>query len=222
MPLIALQAYARGKGDPPQTSEDVRKHVYHSETKRNANSFPYLEGGDISRYHITWSGSYLEYGKWLAEPQTLSRFSGPRVLLREIISPLPYLLNASVVTDTMLYNKSVLHVIAKEDPDEDRMWALAAILNSKLASFVIRYRGRKSQRGLFPKIVNADLKGFPVPKDLDNARSELASLCKRISKTVEAEERNELAGMQHQIDQAVYAAYGLTPDLIQVVEDSLR
>ena len=59
----------------------------------------------------------------------------------------------------------MLHILPRnqDDETENQLLALLGILNSNLASFVIMQRGRKSQRRIFPKIVNDDLKDFPLP-----------------------------------------------------------
>lgn len=178
VPSIALQAYAVGKGDPPQTVNDVREHVYHSITKKEADYYPYLEGADVKPWQLCWSGKYLKYGACLAEPQILERFKGPRIVIREIINPSPYLLIGCYTNELYLYNKSVLHVLPNNSAGEDEVLAILAILSSKVGSFVIRSRGRKSQRRIFPKIVQEDLKHFPIPKNLNQHVPALANLAR--------------------------------------------
>ena len=206
MPLIALQAYAVGKGSPPQTADDVRSHIYHHTAKAHPESHPYLEGADVRRYSCAWSGAYLRHGPWLAEPQRLDRFEGPRVLVREILGPLPRLLIAAFVDSCCLYNKSVLHVIAAPHGSREAMLALLAILNSTLASLVIALRGRKSQRRLFPKIVNEDLKDFPLPEDPAGHVRRLAELAEKRSKAGDDDRRAK--NLEDEIETAVFEAYG--------------
>lgn len=203
-PLIALQAYARGAGQPAQSADDVKKHVFHVHEKVDDSAYPYLEGSDISRYKISWSGSYLKYGPWLAEPQQLERYIGPRLVLREIIRPLPYVAVAAFTDKTYLYNKSVLHILPKHDYGQLELLALLSILNSKLGSLILHFRGRKSQRKIFPKIVNEDLKRFPVPLEFGANVRELSDLSRLFT-----EDDTSSQTLQNTIDQAVYRAYKL-------------
>lgn len=222
VPLIALQAYALGKGRPPQTREHIQKHAYHCSTKEDEFCYPYLEGAGVQRYKTIWSGLYLKYGPWLAEPQVLSRFSGPRLLIREVINPPPYLLNAAFAEETMLYNKSVLHIRLKEQVQEDSLLALLALLNSKLASFIILQRGRKSQRRLFPKIVNDDLKDFQLPVDFASQVKNLSALAQQmLDYTLRGAAAQELTQVQGEIDNAVYSAFGLKNSQVKDLEESL-
>lgn len=206
-PLIAIQAYSVGKGSPPQSKETVKSHAYHGKEKLSNEHIPYLEGKDIRRYSIDWSKSYLHHGKHLAEPQTLRRFSGPRLLIREILNPAPYALISAYTEEIYLYNKSVLHIISKAECDGDDFYALLAILNSSLAGRYIQSFGRKSQRKLFPKIVNADLKNFPLPKTFRASKQKLAELARRASIT--SQNKHEFLKIQEALDQAVLEAYKL-------------
>ena len=210
---IALQAYATGKGVPPQSKEVVKNHSFHSNQKESADYYPYLEGADITRYQINWSGQYLKYGPWLAEPQRLERFAGPRLLLREIIGPYPRLLIAAFTSATFLYNKSVLHILPKQTAlPTEFFWALLAILNSTTASFVVRAYGRKSQRQLFPKIVNADLKDFPLPLKFKELVPTLAPLAQELATLLASGQPTAATVLEESLDRQVAKAYGLEPE----------
>ena len=217
-PRIALQAYCRGKGDPPQTQAQVKAHVYDRAFKEDEHTYPYLEGRDIRRYTVSWSGGYLKHGKWLAEPQKIEFFRGARVVLREITNPLPDLLNAAVVETPMLYNKSVLHVIRAPDSSPECAWALLAVLNSRLASFILYHTGRKTQRALFPKIVNDDLKHFPLPKDFLRHTRTLAGRARAMTALVEAQAPAEKINReQGEIDELVCRMYRIDSGTAPVI-----
>ena len=208
---IALQAYSVGKGTPPQTKEVVQNHPYHSTIQETRDYYPYLEGSDISRYRIGWSGKYLKYGPWLAEPQKLERFTGPRLVLREIIAPPPYLLITAFTSEPFLYNKSVLHILPKQAAaPADLFWALLAILNSKTAAFIVYITGRKSQRALFPKIVNSDLKDFPLPATFVDQAAVLATLARERTRISLDGPASQFAALDERIDRQVAAAYELS------------
>ncbi len=204
-PLIALQAYARGKGTPPQTAEMVKAHVYDRTERSEPDVYPYLRGSDIRRYEYSHSGMYLKFGAWLAEPQELTRFSGPRIVLREILGAVPNVLVATFIEETALYNKSVLHILPKGHLPKEVLLALLGVLNSRCASFIIACRGQKSQRRLFPKIVNADLKAFPVPRRIFSDPHPLARLVEKRLET-----RNGMSSeIEHEIEATVLEYFRL-------------
>lgn len=206
IPAIALQAYAAGKGTPRQSKADVKGQIFHTPTKIDDNTFPYLEGGDIGRYRKQWSGRYLRHGVFLAEPQPLSRFRGPRVLVREILGRSPYLINAVYCEEPWLYNKSILHILPRKEIEAYSVKALAALINSKPVSFVLLLTGRKSQRKLFPKVLNDDLRDIPIPIVFDDIALSLSTLYEQ---RFDASSRRRIETLDEQIDQVVANAYGL-------------
>jgi len=215
LPLIALQAYALGRGTPAQTAQDVRGHVFHT-TQPDQDTVPYLEGADINRFQINWSGTFLRCGPWLSEFQSLERFAGPRIIIREILAPAPYLLRASFTDQPFVYNRSALHIIGRDgDADPTLMRALTAILNSRLGSVVIRLTGRKSQRSMFPKLVADDLRGFPLPADLSKIAPELASLAERIAVATRDKVADEIEAIQREIDAKVALGYGVSLESLE-------
>lgn len=173
-PKIALQVYATGKGSPPQSSETVKNHLFHSTEKLTSDHYPYLVGKDVGRYRLAWSGSYLRYGPWVAEFQPIERYSGPRVLVREVLGKHPYHFIATYTEETYFYNRSILHFVPDSDNKEEDLLALTALLNSQIGSFYLRINGRKASRSLFPKVVNEDLKEFPLPNSFQEIKCELA------------------------------------------------
>lgn len=154
-----LQAYERGKGHPPQTAEDVKGHIFDRQQRENSDSFKYLEGKDVQRYVIRWSGLWMQYGPWLSQPREIGIFSRPRLLLREITGREPYCLNFAFINVPFLNNKSVLNILDYED-DLSNLKILTGILNSRLISFFYKQNAVKSGRKIFPKVVVKDLLKF--------------------------------------------------------------
>ena len=224
-----LQAYERGKGKPPQTAEYVRNHVFDRSEREDENSFRYLQGRDVGRYVLTWSGQWLQYGLWLSQPRSLDIFTRPRVLLREITAAFPRCLHATYVADLFLNNKSVLNVLHPDD-DAEELLCLLGILNSRFMSLFYKHRAVKSARKLFPKVVIRNLREFPYPSKFD--KMQRPRLIHLVGQTLALGE--ELAGAtistdkdlfqrqieatDRQIDALVYELYGLTEEEIAVVE----
>jgi hypothetical protein len=101
-----LQAYEKGKGTPPQTARDVADHVFDRQKQEDDNSYKYLQGGDVGRYGIFWSGMWMQYGPWLSQPREIQIFSRPRILIREITGKLPHCIHAAFATGALLNNKA--------------------------------------------------------------------------------------------------------------------
>lgn len=171
-----LQAYERGKGDPKQTASDVRNHVYDRHEREDENSYRYLQGRDVRRYGLDWSGMWMQHGPWLSQPREIDMFVRPRVLIREITSPMPHVFSAAFTAETYLSNKSVLTVL-HETNDEAELRLLEVVLNSRLMSLCYRSRAVKGARRIFPKIVVRNLRELPFPSAVsDTLRTNVVAL----------------------------------------------
>ena len=53
-----IQAYEIGKGKPICTAEMKASRVYHAQEKHTDQHLRYLQGKDVCRYHLAWSGEY--------------------------------------------------------------------------------------------------------------------------------------------------------------------
>lgn len=227
-----LQAYEKGKGSPPQSAEDVKNHIFDFDGKVDGDTYRYLQGRDVGRYQLNWSGMWMRHGPWLSQPRNLELFSRPRVLVREITGRLPYCLHATYVEGDYLNNKSILNVLHEND-DQTKLKCLCALLNSRMISLYYKDRAVKGARKIFPKIVIRNLREFPYPSHVaDKNESRLASLVDdragmqlRLAKSSIPGDRaaveRQMAATDLQIDSLVYELYELTPEEIKVVEEAL-
>lgn len=163
-----LEAYGTGRGEPMQTEEEAKKRSFHYERQIDNNTYRYLEGKDIDRYSISWSSSWLSYGKHLASPREFKIFSKPRILIREITGGGPYTILGQFTDELYLNNRSIINILSKEDNLDD-LKCLLLILNSSLMSYYFKKVTSKSERKLFPKIILRDLRKFPIKLPEDKA-----------------------------------------------------
>ncbi len=227
-----LQAYEKGKGIPPQAEEDVKNHVFDREKWEDENSYRYLQGRDVGRYWIDWSGQWMQYGPWLSQPREIGMFSRKRILLREITSHPPYCLNASYSSEDFLNNKSVLNILHPEDK-KDELMCLLGVLNSRFISLYYKQKAVKSARKIFPKVVIKNLREFPYPKNISKTNQEkMVALIEKIlncnlkfTKLKSPQEKNilqrQIRSIDSQIDQLVYKLYNLTDEEIKIVESQI-
>jgi len=156
-----LQAYEKNKGNPKQTSEDVKNRPYDFDFKFDDKTFKYLEGKNVGRYCIEWTGLYLRYGEHLASPRTFDLFNDPKIIVREITGKFPQSIIASYTEELYLYNRSNIGIIEREKSPVGLKYVLA-LLNSKLISYYFMKNTAKSVRKMFPKIILNDLRLFPI------------------------------------------------------------
>ena len=155
-----LQAYEKGKGNPKQSAEDVKNRPYDYTYKFDENTFKYLDGKDVGRYYINWSGLYLRYGEHLAASRTFNLFNGKKIIIREIAGKYPNCIISAYNEDVFLYNRSNIAIIEREGKEVSLKY-ITAVLNSSLMSFYFLKNTAKSVRKMFPKIILNDLRLFP-------------------------------------------------------------
>jgi hypothetical protein len=223
------QAYERGKGTPPQTLTDVADHVFDRSAPEDENSLRYLQGRDVRRHDLHWSGMWMQYGPWLAQPRELAIFARPRVLVREITADLPNCLLAAFESETYLNNKSILNVLHPEDDCTDLL-CLAGVLNSRATSVFYKATAVKSARHIFPKVVARNLAELPYPVSLTGdlrlaVAQRVTSVMQLNGKLAVANASHgrtlvirELAAAERQLDRVVYGLYGLNDEEIDLVE----
>jgi hypothetical protein len=161
-----LQAYEKDKGEPKQTEGDVKARPYDFSYKYDENTHPYLDGKDVNRYWLNWSGQYLKYGKHLAAPRTFNLFEGKKIIVREIAGKYPKSIIATFSDELYLYNRSSIAIIERPEKEVSLKYVLA-LLNSSLMSYYFLKNTAKAVRKMFPKVILNDLRLFPI-KEIGN------------------------------------------------------
>ena len=212
---VGLKAYQIGKGKPPQNEALKKERRFHSSRKLDESYLKYLDGKDVCRYSLQWSGEFLKYGDHLAEPRrNFALFSSKRILVRQIPNKPPYCIHGCYAENTLLNDLNSLNVInLKADP-----LAILAVLNSRLISFWFALKFGKLQRGLFPQFKRNELADFPIPKKLTSCEARLAALARKATEARFKEPTADIGPIDREIDELVYALYGLTAAERAIVE----
>ncbi len=211
-----LKVYQTGKGKPPQTDDVKKNRKFHSQKPDNDNFGKYLEGKDVGRYLLKWSGEYLNYGKWIAEPRKSVPFSGDRLLVRQIPSPMPYSVNA-VYTDEPFFNDINSMVIFKAKKLDLKY--ILAIINSKLISFWFQNRYDKLQRNLFPQFKVNELANFPIV-DIDTKNDKYLKIITLVDEIINFRKQNPNSDVEQfniLIDNLVYEIFEISQDEITII-----
>ncbi|MEW5814809.1 MAG: TaqI-like C-terminal specificity domain-containing protein [Spirochaetota bacterium] len=229
-----IKAYEVGKGKPAQTEKMKKERVYHAKQKLDKSYIQYIDGVDVARYFLGWSGQFIKYGENLAAPRDIALFNCERILVRQIPVKPPYSVLASIVSDTVINDLNSM--IVKPLNEQYSLKYLLGILNSKMMSFWFNATFGKMQRKLFPQFKVKELALFPIRQidfhnESDNAlHDKLVSLVDAMLKA--KKELRENAKTPHekqlmedrvtiidkQIDTLVYNLYGLTEEEIKIVE----
>lgn len=226
-----VKIYQKGKGKPPQEGHEATSQCFHSAIKTRHTHKPLLGGSEIKRYVLSWSGSYVDYGKWLAEPRTPDWFEGQRILVREVTAKGTIL--ATIVEGAFVFSNSVDGIRLKDN--KYTLQFILGVVNSRLISFYHLNTSANSFKGAFPKLLVKDILNFPLPvlnfsnssdKNHYNQMVQLVEQMLALHKQLpEAKTGHEQTLLQRQIDatdkqidKLVYELYNLTEEEIAIVE----
>lgn len=212
-----LKAYESGKGNPKQSTDDVKKRIYDYNYKFDNNTYEYLEGKDVVRYSLKWSGTYLRYGDHLAAPRTFDIFNGRKIIIREITGKYPQSIIATYSEDIYLFNMSNIAIVEKDNANISLKYVLA-LLNSKLMSYYFMKNTAKSVRQMFPKIILEDLRKFPIKNISISDQQPFITLVDKILLLKRENIQADTSYLESEIDQLVYQLYELTDEEIKIVE----
>lgn len=203
------------------------RNKYFSSTKKNEKYKPILAGGDVNRYSINSISEYVFFER----PQTAGgcwdedvHFSDHKIVIRQIgSSP-----TASVIDKPIAVTGNIFTVISKSLEFEKY---LLGIINSKLIAYYwkVMYGDFKSS---FPQVTIFSLNSIPIKENPEKSLykmiiqhvESLLKLYEEIkteklqTKTQQIKQRIEHA--EDKINQLVYELYELTPEEIEIIEDS--
>jgi type I restriction-modification system DNA methylase subunit len=226
-----VKIYQKGKGKPPQEGHESASQCFHSLRKTKHTHKPLLGGSEINRYSLSWSGRYVDYGKWLAEPRASDWFDGQKILVREVTAKGTIL--ATIVEGDFVFSNSVDGIRLKDN--KYALQFILGIVNSRLISFYHLNTSANSFKGAFPKLLVKDILNFPLPAlNLSNSSDknchdrmvqlveQMLALNKQLPEAKTGHEQTllqrQIDATDKQIDKLVYELYELTEEEIAIVE----
>ena len=215
--IWGIKVYEKGKGNPPQKSEQSQNRSFHSTQKLSETYLPIVGGSEVFPYKIAWKGGYVNYGPWIAAPRSKDWFDkSERVVVREITAKGKIF--AAYSNTEMVFSNST-DVIRSKSNFSNELKVLLGILNSKLASFYHLNKSGNSQKESFPKVLLQDLRNLPIPENLQKI-----NLLNKINHLLESDFElidSRFKSFEKEIDQLVYELYELTEDEIKIVEGTI-
>jgi len=173
-----------------------------------------LDGRNIGKYSIHWDGVYLDYN--ISRIHSCKRkdiFQSPEKLFFRRVSE-----NLMFTYDDEQYfalNTLVVVNLKKQVPGQLKF--LLGVLNSRLMNYLYK-RKFKSTKTVFSEIQARTVRQLPIPSVDASAETSIAKLVDRILSKKRGNPTADTRGLEQEIDQRVYALYGLTPEEIKIVE----
>lgn len=146
-------------GPGPQTKRDQLERPYHSDTKKNKTFLPEIRGRDVLWLTYGFSGEYISYGTWLAEPRDARFMLSPKLVCRKTLGNI---LSLALVEEPAAIDQS-LYIVLSRDNDTDRLKFVLGILGSSLGAWYLRTKYSIYDK-LHPWYTKKQLEMFPLPK----------------------------------------------------------
>jgi hypothetical protein len=211
--------------------------VYNPAPSRSGlvNARPALSS-PFQRYDVgRCSRGFVAYPADVEASKPIEYFSGPRILLRQVLSR-KLRLQAVMTAETFLTSQSVQSLIPSPASGTPlALQFLLSVVNSRLISWYFVKVNGVARRDDFPKIVIQQTREMPLPmadSDSDKVRHDrivelvgrMLGLHKQLASAKTAHTKTnierQIDATDAQIDQLVYELYGLSAAEIKIVEEA--
>jgi type I restriction-modification system DNA methylase subunit len=205
----------------------VEDHLF-LRTKQNADCKPLLFGEDVGRYSVTFRKNWVNYkreemmaleierrgegvrpGLWMREPRIFER---PKILTRQTADEI-----IAAYDEENSYYANTLHGTAITDKAYHPHYVLG-VLNSRITTWY--YRSNTDEEGkVFAQIKIELLRKMPIPKADKDRQRPVIQLVGKILAAKQREAEADTSALEREIDELVYALYGLTPAEIKSIKE---
>jgi hypothetical protein len=199
-----------------------------SDTKKNENYRPVIDGANINPYSLSESIEFVNFiPKAIKSGGEENVYKQDRICIRQIGAvPIATFVPANIFTLNTIYN-----VYLKKDVNYN-LFFLLGIINSKALKFYWK-KNNSDEKKTFPKIKKEAILSIPIPVIESEREEEIQSeveknvvLLLRLNDDLQAEKlptkikqiKTRISYSEERIDQLVYELYQLTPEEIKMVE----
>lgn len=193
-----------------QTELDYEKKSYHSKIQENDSFYPEIRGKNIFPFKFNFSGFYVSWGNWLAEPRDWKFFSGERIYLRKIVGKTFY---ACYIKENCVADQSVY--IAKPKTKEIYSKYILALLNSNALTWYFRIRNNEFD-DLFPQVKVTEFKQLPIRIIDKQFQQQFVNIVDEIMNY--KNDSIDSTNLEFKLNIMVYKLYQLTYDEVLVVD----
>lgn len=179
--------------------------------------YPYLNQGNVHNYLLTIKDTYLTD---LSNKKSLIQYyeAGEKILIRRIINRQDRL--SVGYTDKRLVFKKDINPFIVSDSRFDTKYLLA-VLASKLLSFFYLNISSIASKDDFRQTTLTELRNLPMPVIPLEEQKIFIEEANEILKKKSEDSNADTSALEAEIDQMVYALYGLTEEEIKIIENSL-
>ena len=210
---LGITPYDKYKGHDEIT---IKERKFHSSYQVDETYVPLISGANISRYSISDSvEEYLKYGEWLGAPRERRFFEGTNIVVRQILLGDNLGIIAGL-SESPQYFTQIGFSLLDRNNDIDELKVILAILNSRLMTFYHKNVFLDTEKKVFPKILIANAKKFPIKMPSD--KTAITGLVNLIISTKRNNPVADTSALESEIDRLVYQLYGLTYDEVLIID----
>ncbi len=214
---VGFNYWSEGRGKIRGGS--IGSKVFYKGSKDNPNDIPYIKGGDIQKYSITFPNNYLKHNwKTFLEVNDTFRFSQelmervPKIIYRQTSNKI-----VAAIDFNKNFNDKTVHLIVNNEDYNFDLKAVLAILNSKISNYF--FQSLKEEEGrAFAQVKTIDIKNLPFIAPNNQAQIALSEIVDQILIKKSQGNSTDTTDLETQIDQLVYQLYDLTEEEIKIVE----
>jgi type I restriction-modification system DNA methylase subunit len=214
-----VKPFEKGKGTPPQTAETMRDKPFVAEDcprPPGRNWMPLLRGSLIHRYVTYWNNdSWIQYGPWLAAPRDPSVFEAPEKLFVRQTG------DSIIAThgEGGFIARNNLHIILPKDATNLRY--ILGVLNSRSIGFLYAFINPEKGEAL-AEVKKNHVEELPIPQASSQHQEKVAKIVDAILLAKKMNTDADSSTLERELDQHIYALYGLTPEEIAIVEGTAK
>ncbi len=198
------------------SKEDIKNRIFHNDKPLNSTYYPEAGGRHIKKFGLNQDiSNFVSYGDWCYNKPPLEFCIGTRIFIREICSPKGLI--ASLVTNTLVPNKSIIALIPNSNP-----YIFLGILNSKVIGYFVEKTTEKGNQRLFPRVSLNTIAKIPISNADLNNYPRLTQLVKEVINIKNTKPESDTLGIETEIDQLVYRLYDLSKEEIQIIENTIK
>lgn len=156
---LGITPYDKAKG---HTKEQIENRVFHSNSKETSEYVPLIAGKNIVKFGVNLDfNEYLKYGVWLGAPRDSRFFKSPKIIVRQILDGRNLSIIAGYSEEEIYFTQIGFSIVSRSNSQSNLKYILA-LLNSTTLSFYHKFKFLDTEKKVFPKILIANCKKFPI------------------------------------------------------------
>jgi hypothetical protein len=216
---VGFNYWSEGRGKVRGGS--IGSRVFYNGDIDDINDIPYIKGGDIQKYSVSFSNNFLKHNwKTFLDENDTFRFSQD---LMERVPKLIYRQTSNKIIAAIDFNKNfndkTVHIVVNNDENSFDLKAVLAILNSKMINYF--FQSFKEEEGrAFAQVKTVDIKNLPFVIPSEPLQNELSQLVNQILILKSQDNSANTIDLENHIDQLVYQLYELTDEEIEIIANN--